>query len=119
AVMQDATARVEQDQALQHSHEQAQQAVLAKGRFLAAISHEIRTPMNAMLGLLEWLASTPLSREQDSALARVRQAGDELLGLLNDVLDFSRNENSKLSLSPQPTDFAELCEHVAAVHWTK
>lgn len=119
AVMQDVTARVEQDQALQHSHEQAQQAVQAKGRFLAAISHEIRTPMNAMLGLLEWLASTPLSREQDSALARVRQAGDELLGLLNDVLDFSRNENSKLSLSPQPTDFTELCEHVAAVHWSK
>ena len=119
AVMQDVTARVEQDHALQHSHEQAQQAVQAKGRFLAAISHEIRTPMNAMLGLLEWLASTPLSREQDSALARVRQAGDELLGLLNDVLDFSRNENSKLSLSPQPTDFTELCEHVAAVHWSK
>ena len=119
AVMQDATARVEQDQALQHSHEQAQQAVQAKGRFLAAISHEIRTPMNAILGLLEWLATTPLSQEQGSALARVRQAGDELLGLLNDVLDFSRNENRQLSLSPQPTDFAELCEHVAAVHWTK
>ncbi|WP_033138680.1 response regulator [Aeromonas finlandensis] len=119
AVMQDVTARVEQDQALQLSHEQAQQAVQAKGRFMAAISHEIRTPMNAMLGLLEWLASTPLSQEQDSALARVRQAGDELLGLLNDVLDFSRNENSQLSLSPRPTDFAELCEHVAAVHWTK
>lgn len=119
AVMQDATTRVEQDQALQHSHEQAQQAVQAKSRFLAAISHEIRTPMNAILGLLEWLASTPLSQEQDSALARVRQAGDELLGLLNDVLDFSRNENSKLSLSPQPTDFTELCEHVAAVHWSK
>lgn len=119
AVMQDATARVEQDQALQHSHQQAQQAVQAKGRFLAAISHEIRTPMNAILGLLEWLASTPLSRQQGSALARVRQAGDELLGLLNDVLDFSRNQSGKLSLSPQATDFAELCEHVAAVHWTK
>ncbi|WP_068978895.1 response regulator [Aeromonas sp. EERV15] len=119
AVMQDVTTRIEQDQALQHSHEQAQQAVLAKGRFMAAISHEIRTPMNAILGLLEWLASTPLSQEQGSALARVRQAGDELLGLLNDVLDFSRNENSKFALSPQPTDFTELCEHVAAVHWTK
>ncbi|QSR73773.1 ATP-binding protein [Aeromonas jandaei] len=119
AVMQDVTARVEQEQALQLSHEEAQQAVQAKGRFLAAISHEIRTPMNAILGLLEWLASTPLSQEQGSALARIRQAGDELLGLLNDVLDFSRNENSTLSLSPQPTDFTELCEHVAAVHWTK
>ncbi|WP_421199099.1 response regulator [Aeromonas enteropelogenes] len=119
AVMQDVTARIEQERALQRSHEQAQQAVLAKGRFLAAVSHEIRTPMNAILGLLEWLASTPLTQEQSSALGRVRQAGDELLGLLNDVLDFSRNESSKLSLSPQPTDFIELCEQVAAVHWNK
>lgn len=119
AVMLDVTDRVAQEQALQHSHEQAQQAAQAKGRFLAAISHEIRTPMNAILGWLEWLATTPLSREQSTALSRVRQAGDELLGLLNDVLDFSRNENSQLSLAPQPTDFTELCEQVAAVHWTK
>ena len=43
-MVQDVTARVEQEHSLQLSHEQAQQAVLAKGRFLAAVSHEIRTP---------------------------------------------------------------------------
>ncbi len=118
-VVQDVTARVEQERALQASHERAEQAVLAKGRFLAAVSHEIRTPMNAILGLLEWLNHTPLSAEQHSALSHVRQAGDELLGLLNDVLDFSRNENRQLALSPQPTDLVDLCEHVAAVHWSK
>nr|WP_156127966.1 transporter substrate-binding domain-containing protein [Aeromonas eucrenophila] len=118
-VVQDVTIRVEQEKALQISHEQAQQAVLAKGRFLAAVSHEIRTPMNAILGLLEWLDQTELSPEQASALTHVRQAGNELLGLLNDVLDFSRNETRQLRLSPQPTDLVELCEHVAAVHWSK
>ncbi len=118
-VVQDVTDRVEQEHALQLSHEQAQQAVLAKGRFLAAVSHEIRTPMNAILGLLEWLDQTSLSPEQTSALTHVRQAGNELLGLLNDVLDFSRNETRQLRLSPQPTDLVELCEHVAAVHWSK
>lgn len=118
-VVQDVTTRVEQEKALQSSHEQAQQAVLAKGRFLAAVSHEIRTPMNAILGLLEWLDQTSLSPEQASALNHVRQAGNELLGLLNDVLDFSRNETRQLRLSPQPTDLVELCEHVAAVHWSK
>ncbi|MGL5130330.1 MAG: ATP-binding protein [Aeromonas popoffii] len=118
-VVQDVTARVEQEHALQASHERAEQAVLAKGRFLAAVSHEIRTPMNAILGLLEWLDQTPLSAEQRSALSHVRQAGDELLGLLNDVLDFSRNENRQLALSPQPTDLVDLCEHIAAVHWSK
>ncbi len=118
-VVQDVTTRVEQEQALQASHERAEQAVLAKGRFLAAVSHEIRTPMNAILGLLEWLSHTSLNAEQRSALAHVRQAGDELLGLLNDVLDFSRNENRQLALSLQPTDLVDLCEHVAAVHWSK
>ncbi len=118
-VVQDVTARVEQEHSLQLSHEQAQQAVLAKGRFLAAVSHEIRTPMNAMLGLLEWLEQTELNAEQASVLAHVRQAGNELLGLLNDVLDFSRNETRQLRLSIQPTDLVELCEHVAAVHWSK
>ncbi|WP_349922325.1 ATP-binding protein [Aeromonas veronii] len=118
-VVQDVTTRVEQEKALQISHEEAQQAVLAKGRFLAAVSHEIRTPMNAMLGLLEWLDQTELSAEQSSVLTHIRQAGNELLGLLNDVLDFSRNETRQLRLSPQPTDLVELCEHVAAVHWSK
>lgn len=118
-VVQDVTNRVEQEHSLQLSHEQAQQAVLAKGRFLAAVSHEIRTPMNAILGLLEWLDQTELSAEQASVLAHVRQAGNELLGLLNDVLDFSRNESRQLRLSLQPTDLVELCEHVAAVHWSK
>ena len=74
-VVQDVTTRVEQEQALQASHERAEQAVLAKGRFLAAVSHEIRTPMNAILGLLEWLSHTSLNAEQRSALAHVRQAG--------------------------------------------
>lgn len=118
-VVQDVTARVEQERALQASHERAEQAVLAKGRFLAAVSHEIRTPMNAILGLLEWLSHTSLNAEQRSALSHVRQAGDELLSLLNDVLDFSRNESRQLALSPQPTDLVDLCEHVAAVHWSK
>ena len=75
--------------------------------------------MNAMLGLLEWLEQTELNAEQASVLAHVRQAGNELLGLLNDVLDFSRNETRQLRLSVQPTDLVELCEHVAAVHWSK
>ncbi|MFM4803083.1 ATP-binding protein [Aeromonas bivalvium] len=118
-VVLDATMQVEQELALQRSHARAEQAMQAKGRFLAAISHEIRTPMNAILGWLEWLAATPLSDEQQGAVTSVRQAGDELLGLLNDVLDFSRNESGKLSLTPQPTDLVLLCERVAAVHWPK
>ncbi|WP_435521119.1 sensor histidine kinase, partial [Aeromonas caviae] len=68
---------------------------------------------------LEWLEQTELNAEQASVLAHVRQAGNELLGLLNDVLDFSRNETRQLRLSVQPTDLVELCEHVAAVHWSK
>lgn len=111
--------RREVEKGLSEARERAEAAVEAKGRFLASISHEIRTPMNAIIGLLEWLSGTPLSAEQGRALEGVRQASDELLGLLNDILDFSRNESTQLALTPQRVDLALLCEQVAAIHWPK
>ena len=111
--------RREVEKGLSEARERAEAAVEAKGRFLASISHEIRTPMNAIIGLLEWLSGTPLSAEQGRALEGVRQASDELLGLLNDILDFSRNESTQLALTPQRVDLALLCEQVSAIHWPK
>lgn len=107
------------EQGLSEARQRAEAAAQAKGRFMAAISHEIRTPMNAIIGLLEWLAGTRLGQEQSRALERVRQATDELLGLLNDILDFTRNEQHSLALTPQRVDLAWLCERVIAIHWPK
>lgn len=111
--------RREVELGLSEARQRAEAAAEAKGRFLAAISHEIRTPMNAIIGLLEWLAGTPMATDQGRALERVRMATDELLGLLNDILDFTRNESSRLALTPQRVDLALLCEQVVAIHWPK
>ena len=70
----------------------------AKSTFLATMSHEIRTPMNAVLGLANTLLETPLDDEQRQSVVAIRDAGDNLLALLNDVLDFSKLEAGRISL---------------------
>ena len=67
----------------------AEQASIAKGQFLANMSHEIRTPMNAILGLLTMLQDTPLNATQLDFVRKTDGAARSLLGLLNDILDFS------------------------------
>ncbi|HZP88395.1 MAG TPA: response regulator [Burkholderiales bacterium] len=85
----------------------------AKTQFLANISHEIRTPMNGVLGATEYLSTTSLGEEQSHFVQIIRQSGESLLALLNDVLEFSRIEAGKIELESVPFSPREIVEAVA------
>jgi len=79
--------------------EAAQQASLAKTRFLATMSHEIRTPMNGILGMAQMLLMPNLKDSERQDYARIiLNSGKTLLSLLNDILDFSKVESGKVKL---------------------
>lgn len=75
----------------------------AKSSFLAKMSHELRTPMNGLLGMLQLLESTPLSNQQQHYTQVMRNSGRMLLGVIDDVLDYSRIVAGKLRI--QEGDF--------------
>jgi len=97
-----------QAQELERARAQAEQASVAKSQFLATISHEIRTPMNGVLGATELLAGTPLDDGQRRLVETASQSAAALLVLIDDVLDLSRIEASKLTLQETTFDLRAL-----------
>ncbi|MCX5875904.1 MAG: response regulator [Deltaproteobacteria bacterium] len=75
-----------------------------KTEFLSKISHELRTPLNIVLGMAELLEDRDLPSEPQSELAAIKEAGQNLLQLIDGILDFSRLENGTMSLVPAPFD---------------
>ena len=94
----------------------AVEASRAKSEFLANMSHEIRTPMNGLLGIGDLLERTSLDTQQKEYVRILRNSGDALLGVINDILDISKIEAGKLELSSQPFTLRELIENVSEAH---
>ncbi len=97
-----------QTEELRRAREQAEAASRAKSQFLAVTSHEIRTPMNGILGATELLAATPLTPAQQRYVRTVHHSATALLALIDDVLDLSRLETGRLTLTPEPVDLHAL-----------
>jgi signal transduction histidine kinase len=88
---------------------------LLKDRFLSVLSHELRTPINAILGfgsILEDGIAGPLTPEQQRYVRKVTAGADHLLSLVNDLLDMSRIQAGKFSMTPQPMAIAPLVDEV-------
>nr|WP_255500700.1 ATP-binding protein [Caulobacter sp. 17J80-11] len=108
-VVRDVSARKAADAELAEAKLQAEAAAAAKSDFLATMSHELRTPLTSIIGFSGLLAGSERLGEGESRyVERIRVASEALLGVVNDVLDFSRLEAGAVELDPQPFQLSTL-----------
>jgi PAS domain S-box-containing protein len=112
---QDISERKRVAEELMRAKEQAEGANAAKGRFLATMSHELRTPLNAVIGYSQLLQETCQERnlpEISSDLSRIERAGEILLDIVNEVLDYSKFEAGQVQLSAKAFTVADVVRDV-------
>ena len=98
--LQEFTLLLEQkNQQLKDALRQAREANEAKSRYLAHMNHEMRTPLNGFLGFLQLLESTQMDEEQHDFLYNMKQSASNLLGIINNVLDYAKIEAGEMQLN--------------------
>jgi PAS domain S-box-containing protein len=103
----------ELERRVQERTTQLERAVRAKDEFLASMSHELRTPLHAILGLSESLAELtagPLNEKQQRYISTIRESGNHLLSLINDILDLARIEAGQIVLNVAEVDLVQVCQ---------
>lgn len=95
-----------------NANKEAQQANKAKIDFLSKMSHELRTPMNSILGFGQLLQMSDLTPVQEKGVQHILDSGKHLLNLINEVLDISRIESGRISISVEPVDVYEVIKEI-------
>jgi len=106
--LRDITTRKRAEAEMADAKAAAEAANVAKSAFLATMSHEIRTPLNGVLGMAQAMAADDLTPIQRDRLDVIRQSGESLLAILNDLLDLSKIEAGKLEIEEIEFDLAEI-----------
>ncbi len=105
----------ERTEQLEDARNVAESANRAKSTFLANMSHEIRTPLNAITGMAYLMQRGGVTPEQAGRLGKIEAAGKHLLEIIDSILDLSKIEAGKLSLSSEPIQVAQLLSNVVAI----
>ncbi len=90
----------------------AEKASQAKSEFLANMSHEIRTPLNAIIGLTNMTIETAMDNKQYEYVKNIQDASTSLLGIINQILDYSKIEAGKLEISNGPFRLKDCLDHI-------
>lgn len=108
----DITERKKAEEESRNARMEAEKANQAKSEFLSRMSHELRTPMNSILGFAQLLEMGELNASQKRGVNHIMQSGKLLLDLINEVLDLSRIEAGRLSLSIEPVQLKSLYDEM-------